>query len=69
MIEPTDALITYSTAKHQLGKGETKGFTFIYNEIAAGRLKPIKIGRSTYLSQNEVNEYVEKLKQGRESGR
>jgi excisionase family DNA binding protein len=35
---------------------------FLYREIAAGRLKPVKLGVSTRIPAEELRRYVEHLK-------
>jgi excisionase family DNA binding protein len=37
------------------------GRTFLYNEIAAGRLVAKKAGRRTIVSKNDLNDWVSKL--------
>ena len=35
---------------------------FLYREIAAGRLKPVKLGAATRIPAEELRRYVERLK-------
>ena len=35
--------------------------SIIYKEMAAGRLKPVKVGRRTYFTEAELHRYVDTL--------
>lgn len=58
-VEPIDSLIDLGTVQKQIHKGKS----WIYKEIADGNFPaPIKLGRSSLWSQNDLNKYIEKIK-------
>lgn len=42
----------------ELQEKSTMGRSFLYNEIAAGRIKPIKIGRAIRFVESEIDQWI-----------
>jgi excisionase family DNA binding protein len=40
------------------------GRTTLYDLIATGQLKPVKIGRRTFIPQTELDAYVKRISEG-----
>ena len=58
-VEPVDSLIDLATVQKQIHKGKS----WIYKEISLKKFpSPLKLGRSSLWSQNEINQYIDKIK-------
>ncbi len=55
-------LLTVAEAAEMLSLGRSK----VYQEIGAGRIRAIKIGRATRIEATEVDAYVRRLREEQE---
>lgn len=61
--QPADQAISQNTTErlltfHEVMELTTMGRSFLFNEIAAGRIRPIKMGRANRFVESEIEQWI-----------